>query len=392
MDEGQDVKAGDLIALLDPDELAAAKAASDAQARSLQAQIGGHAGHRRQHQRRHREHRRQRAGPPAAPPPPAWPKPRPTARTRSTLTRRTVALADQGILSAQDRDTAVQALKAAEAHEKAARDQMAAAEAAMKAAQARTSQATAARATWRRPMGQWASAQAQASEAGARLGYTRIVAPITGKVGIWAAREGEVVNPGSAIVTIVDLEQTWVYAPLPETEADAVQLGDHLKVRMPGGATVDGKVLVKSAEGDFATQRDVSRRKRDIKTVRIKLLIDNPGERYVPGMTAEVLVPKSRLARRERLFQHGPSRTRRPGGDPGREHRQALRRRSRRSRGSAWRSEAGETFGLLGPNGAGKSTLIRMMTTLIPITEGRAFIDGHDVGRRTRRGPAAAWG
>jgi len=40
---------------------------------------------------------------------------------------------------------------------------------------------------------------------------------------------------------------------------------------------------------------------------------------------------------------------------------------------------AGETFGLLGPNGAGKSTLIRMMTTLIPITSGKAFIDGHDV-------------
>ena len=39
----------------------------------------------------------------------------------------------------------------------------------------------------------------------------------------------------------------------------------------------------------------------------------------------------------------------------------------------------GETFGLLGPNGAGKSTLIRMMTTLIPITSGRACIDGHDV-------------
>ena len=40
---------------------------------------------------------------------------------------------------------------------------------------------------------------------------------------------------------------------------------------------------------------------------------------------------------------------------------------------------AGETFGLLGPNGAGKSTLIRMMTTLIPISSGKAFIDGHDV-------------
>ncbi len=39
----------------------------------------------------------------------------------------------------------------------------------------------------------------------------------------------------------------------------------------------------------------------------------------------------------------------------------------------------GEIFGLLGPNGAGNSTLIRMMTTLIPITSGRAFIAGYNV-------------
>lgn len=41
----------------------------------------------------------------------------------------------------------------------------------------------------------------------------------------------------------------------------------------------------------------------------------------------------------------------------------------------------GEIFGLLGPNGAGKSTLIRMMTTLIPITSGRAIVAGHDVAK-----------
>ena len=41
----------------------------------------------------------------------------------------------------------------------------------------------------------------------------------------------------------------------------------------------------------------------------------------------------------------------------------------------------GEIFGLLGPNGAGKSTLIRMMTTLIPITSGKASIAGHDVAK-----------
>jgi ABC-2 type transport system ATP-binding protein len=41
----------------------------------------------------------------------------------------------------------------------------------------------------------------------------------------------------------------------------------------------------------------------------------------------------------------------------------------------------GEIFGLLGPNGAGKSTLIRMMTTLIPVTSGRALVAGHDVAK-----------
>ena len=41
----------------------------------------------------------------------------------------------------------------------------------------------------------------------------------------------------------------------------------------------------------------------------------------------------------------------------------------------------GEIFGLLGPNGAGKSTLIRMMTTLIPLTAGKAIVAGHDVAR-----------
>jgi ABC-2 type transport system ATP-binding protein len=41
----------------------------------------------------------------------------------------------------------------------------------------------------------------------------------------------------------------------------------------------------------------------------------------------------------------------------------------------------GEIFGLLGPNGAGKSTLIRMMTTLIPATAGKALVGGLDVSK-----------
>src|ERR671927_1160171 len=39
----------------------------------------------------------------------------------------------------------------------------------------------------------------------------------------------------------------------------------------------------------------------------------------------------------------------------------------------------GEIYGFLGPNGAGKSTTVLMLATLLPPTEGRASVAGHDV-------------
>jgi ABC-2 type transport system ATP-binding protein len=37
---------------------------------------------------------------------------------------------------------------------------------------------------------------------------------------------------------------------------------------------------------------------------------------------------------------------------------------------------SGEVFGLLGPNGAGKSTVIKMLTTLLPVSSGKAYLAG----------------
>jgi len=215
-------------------------------------------------------------------------------RTRTDRDR-IVSLADQGVASQQDRDHAELQLKAQQAAVRALQDQVRAAQADLKSTVARTHQARAAASTVAATRADMLSAAAQREQAEVRLSYTRIVAPVSGTVSVRAAREGEVVNPGQAIVTIVDLNDSWVRAAIPETYADHVALGDTFNVRMPSGQVIPGKVYFKAVEGDFATQRDVSRRKRDIKTVALKLRIANPGELYVPGMTADVLVPYSQL-------------------------------------------------------------------------------------------------
>ena len=184
-------------------------------------------------------------------------------------------------------------LKAQQATVDSGKEQVSAAQASLNAAVARTNQAAAAASTVDSTRAQVGNATAQLKEAEVRLGYTKIYAPVTGTVLTRAAREGEVVNAGQAIVTVVDFSDTWVRAAIPETDADHIGYGDALKIRLPGGTVVDGKVFYKAAEADFATQRDVGRRKRDIRTLSLKVRLANPKGAYVPGMTAEVLVPSA---------------------------------------------------------------------------------------------------
>ena len=289
VDEGTPVKAGDLIAVLDPSELQAQAAAATATITSLQQKV---------EEMQHTE--RSTSGSTTSDVANAEAKVSSAQaqllqaqasleRTESD-SRRIIELAKAGIDSDQERVQAETNLRAAQATVQAQQDLVTAAQADLKAAIARTYQANAAKSTVAATQADLKNAIAQKNQAEVRLGYTNVYAPVTGTVSVRAARQGEVVNIGAPIVTIVDLSDTWARAAIPETFADHIGYGDTLRVRLPGGTIASGKVFFKGVEGDYATQRDVSRRKRDIKTIILKVRLDNPRGAYVPGMTAEVLV------------------------------------------------------------------------------------------------------
>jgi len=294
VDEGTKVKQGDLIASLDPSELEAQARAAAATIDSLRSQVsatqatstatqGSTTSSVANAQARLEAARAQLVQAEAM-----------LTRTESD-SRRSIELAQQGVVSDQERVQAEMNLKAQQATVSSLQQQVTAAQADLNTAIANTHQAHAAQSTVSATRGQLLNAEAQLKEAEVRLGYTKIYAPVTGTVSVRAAREGEYLNAGNPIVTIVDFTDTWVRAAIPETESDHIGMGDTLRVRMPGGTQTSGKVFFKSAEADFATQRDVSRSKRDIRTIVLKVRLDNPKGAYVPGMTADVLVSKAQL-------------------------------------------------------------------------------------------------
>ncbi|MGC9158450.1 MAG: HlyD family secretion protein [Terracidiphilus sp.] len=296
VDEGQQVKAGQLIAVIESRDLRAAREAADATVSSNWWKLGEAVETERQNRGEtssatlNAEALVQAARASLA-------QAQANYEHQQADTSRTVALARQGIMSQQARDEAVTSLLADKAAIAAAESNLTAAQASLRQARAHELLAAASARTVNSTRGQLGNARALADQARVELGYARIYAPVSGRVDVRAALQGEVVSEGAPIVTIVDLSQTWVYAPLPETEADAVRLGDRLRVVMPSGATLWGTVINKATLADFATQRDVSARKRDIKTVQLKLLIPNAEERYVPGMTATVYIPRNRLVK-----------------------------------------------------------------------------------------------
>jgi len=74
--------------------------------------------------------------------------------------------------------------------------------------------------------------QAALDLAKVNLGYTRIVAPVSGMVSERGVREGQYVHAGSQVITIVPLDNVWVLANYKETQLTHVAIGQRAEIRV----------------------------------------------------------------------------------------------------------------------------------------------------------------
>ncbi len=204
---------------------------------------------------------------------------------------RNANLFKQGIVAPQVNDQARTTYDAAKAHVETLQKQVETQRAALALAKSNAEQIVVRESQLLANQHQVAAADAQKQKADVRLGYTEIRSPVDGIVDVRAALQGEVVNPAQPIVTLIDPDALWVRADVEETYIDRIHLGDRMTVRLPSGAERTGTVFFRGVDASYATQRDVSRTKRDIKTFEIRLRVDNSDRSLSLGMTAYVLLP-----------------------------------------------------------------------------------------------------
>ena len=209
------------------------------------------------------------------------------------LYTRTENLSKQGVVSPQELDQSRTGSAAAQAKLDGLKKQVEAQRAAVALARANAEQIQVKRSQVKTNEHMQAAANAQRAKANVRLRYTEIHAPLDGIVDVRAVRVGEVVTPGQPIVTVINPDDLWIRVDVEESYIDRVRIGDMLTVRLPSGAERQGSVFYRGADASFATQRDVSRTKRDIKTFEVRLRVDNADRRLAVGMTAYVLLPVS---------------------------------------------------------------------------------------------------
>jgi len=183
----------------------------------------------------------------------------------------------KSLIAAQDVDRSRQAYEVAQAQERSARERLA-----LLLAGSRPDQIDAAR--WQVTQAESALAQAQS-----RLREARVLSPIDGVVLRKNLEAGETANPGVPILTLVNPNDVWVRAYVPETEVGRLKVGDTAAVRVDAfpNRVFTGRLIEIASEAEF-TPRNVQTKKERVNLVfRIKIQIDNPDGLLKPGLPAD---------------------------------------------------------------------------------------------------------
>lgn len=152
---------------------------------------------------------------------------------------------------------------------------------AIRAAEARTATSQA--------RSQEAAAQVRVFEA--QLQDTEIHSPVTGIISYKAFEVGEYVTPGAAIYNVYASGDIWTRVDIEETRIQNIAIGSRAVITPAGGGReFAGSVAEIGELGGFATQRDVTRGRSDIKTFRVKIRVENGEGLLKPGMTVSARI------------------------------------------------------------------------------------------------------
>jgi HlyD family secretion protein len=122
-----------------------------------------------------------------------------------------------------------------------------------------------------------------------QLSYTILYSPISGVVLVKSGEIGEVVNPGTSIVTLADIKNIWLKAYIPETDLGKVKWGQEVIVTtdLHPKKEYRGKVSFISSQAEFTPKQIQTEKERVNLVYRIKVDIPNPDRELKPGMPAD---------------------------------------------------------------------------------------------------------
>ena len=123
-----------------------------------------------------------------------------------------------------------------------------------------------------------------------RLSYTVLRAPFDGVVLVRQAELGEVVSPGTPIVTLGDLDHLWARVYVPETDMGKVHWGLTVDVHTDSfpGKTYPGRISFISSEAEFTPKSVQTEKERVTLVYRVKVDLENPRHELKPGLPADV--------------------------------------------------------------------------------------------------------